>query len=51
LPKDRTFWLISLAIVLGFSVLGFWVVPEWNHYFRTPEQRYEYLIQSIWCPI
>lgn len=51
MPSDKTYWILSVSIVLFSAVLGFWVVPEWNHYFRTPDQRYEYLIESIWCPI
>ncbi|MFB6356205.1 MAG: hypothetical protein ABEJ65_06785 [bacterium] len=50
--KNRvTFWTIFIGIILLFSVLGLGIVPNWPRYFQTPEQRYEYLIQSIWCPI
>ncbi len=51
MPTDKTFLTLSIMILLGSAVLGFWIVPEWNRYFRTPDQRYEYLIESIWCPI
>lgn len=50
--KDRVwFWGISAAIFLFFGALGFALVPNWARTFQTPEQRVEYLCQSIWCPI
>lgn len=48
---NATFWTVALAIFLFFAGLGFGVVPNWVSYFQTPDQRYSYLIESIWCPI
>ncbi len=51
MPTDRTFWLIASLILIVSAAVGFWLVPEWSHYYQTSEQRFEYLTESIWCPI
>lgn len=51
MPEDRTFWILSLVIVLSSGLLGFGIVPEWSQSFYTPEQRLDYLYESIWCPV
>lgn len=50
-PTDRNFWMLSLVILLASGVFGFGIVPEWDQYYYTKEQRLEYLYESIWCPI
>lgn len=49
--SEMRFWGLGIIIMCVFLVLGFWLVPQWNQYFQTPEQRIKYLHKSIWCPI
>lgn len=51
MPRDPRFWVISLPVFLFFAVLGLYVVPNWNQWFQTPEQRVSYLYESVWCPV
>lgn len=48
---DRKFLLVSGLIMLFFGFIGFYLVPNWGHYIQSPEQRFRYLTESIWCPI
>jgi len=48
---DKPFWIITSLILLLSVALGFGIIPEWITYYQSPNQRYEYLIESVWCPI
>lgn len=50
---NRSWWfwgglLAYTAVCLG---AGFWLVPEWAATIQSDQQRYQYLTESIWCPI
>ena len=46
-------WFWSIIVVYSAAALfaGFWLVPNWAENIQTDQQRYQYLIESIWCPI